>query len=158
TITLAKEPKEEDIMNFPPPNMDEKILNRKLMTNLLYTSAIMAIGTIGMFLYGYSDNNLIRAQTMAFVTLAMFQVFNALNCRSNDRSIFKIKIWSNRSFIVGFAISVLLLILVIITPMFQLILGTAALSIIDWVIIIIVSSAILLADEIRKVIENRNKI
>ncbi|MFX1277617.1 MAG: HAD-IC family P-type ATPase, partial [Promethearchaeota archaeon] len=157
TITLAKEPKEEEIMNFPPPNMDEKILNRKLMTNLSYTAAIMALGTIGMFLYGYSDQNLSRAQTMAFITLAIFQVFNALNCRSNDRSIFKIKIWSNRSFIVGFAISVFLLILVTIIPMFQVILGTVALSINDWVIVIIVSSSVVLADEIRKVIEKRKK-
>jgi len=155
TITLAKEPKEEDIMNFPPPNTDEKILNRKLMINLLYIAAIMALGTIGMFLYGYSDQNLIRAQTMAFITLAMFQVFNALNCRSNDRSIFKIKIWSNRSFIVGFVISVFLLILVTIIPMFQVILGTVALSITDWVIVILVSLSILLADEIRKEIEKR---
>lgn len=157
TITLAKEPKEEEIMNFPPPNKDEKILNRKLMLNLLYTAAIMALGTIGMFLYGYLDQNLIRAQTMAFITLAMFQVFNALNCRSNERSIFKIKIWSNRSFIVGFAISVFLLIFVTITPMFQVILGTVALSITDWVIIVIISSSILLADEIRKFVENRRK-
>ncbi|MFX1398181.1 MAG: cation-translocating P-type ATPase, partial [Promethearchaeota archaeon] len=157
TITLAKEPKEENIMNFPPSNMDKKILNRKLMINLSYTAAIMALGTIGMFLYGYSDQNLSRAQTMAFITLAMFQVFNALNCRSNDRSIFKIKIWSNRSFIIGFVISIFLLILVTITPLFQVILGTITVSIIDWVIIITVSSSIILADEIRKVIERRNK-
>ncbi len=155
TITLAKEPKEEDIMNFPPPNKNEKLLNRKLMINLLYTAAVMALGTIGMFLYGYSDQNLIRAQTMAFITLAMFQVFNALNCRSLDRSIFKIKIWSNRSFIVGFVISIILLILVTIIPVFQVILGTVAISIIDWIIVIIVSSVILLADEIRKIIERR---
>jgi hypothetical protein len=50
-----------------------------------------------------------------------------------------------------------LLILATILPFFQLTLGTTALSIIDWILIIVVSSSVLLADEIRKIIRNRIK-
>ena len=155
TITLAREPKEGEIMDRPPISVDEKILNRKILLNMLCIVAFMAVGTIGIFIYGYSDQNLIRAQTMAFITLAMFQIFNALNCRSNDVSVFKLKILDNKSFLYGALISVLLLILATTLPFFQVALGTTALSIIDWVIIIIISSSVLIADEIRKLIQKR---
>ncbi|MDX1798058.1 MAG: cation transporting ATPase C-terminal domain-containing protein, partial [Candidatus Lokiarchaeia archaeon] len=57
----------------------------------------------------------------------------------------------------GVCISIILLILAIVLPFFQLTLGTSALSIIDWILIIIVPSTVLLADEIRKIIRNRIK-
>jgi Ca2+-transporting ATPase len=157
TITLAKEPKEEDIMNRPPIPVDEKILNRNLILNIIFISAVMMLGTIALFIYGYTNQNLIRAQTMAFIALAMFQTFNALNCRSNTSSLFRLKIFSNKSILYGACISIILLILATILPFFQLTLGTTALSIIDWILIIVVSSSVLLADEIRKIIRNRIK-
>jgi Ca2+-transporting ATPase len=157
TITLAKEPKEEDIMDRPPIRVDEKILNRNLILNIIFIAAVMALGTIGLFIYGYMNQNLIRAQTMAFIALAMFQTFNALNCRSNTSSLFRLKIFSNKSILYGACISIILLILATILPFFQLTLGTSALSIIDWILIIIVSSTVLLADEIRKIIRKRIK-
>ena len=94
---------------------------------------------------------------MTFIALAMFQTFNALNCRSNTSSLFRLKIFSNKSILIGVCISIILLILATILPFFQLTLGTSALSIIDWILIIIVSSTVLLADEIRKIIRNRIK-
>jgi Ca2+-transporting ATPase len=157
TITLAKEPKEEDIMDRPPIRVDEKILNRNLILNIIFITAVMALGTIALFIYGYMNQNLIRAQTMAFIALAMFQTFNALNCRSNTSSLFRLKIFSNKSILYGVSISIILLILATVLPFFQLTLGTSALSIIDWILIIIVSSTVLLADEIRKIIRNRIK-
>ncbi len=157
TITLAKEPKEENIMDRPPISIDEKILNRNLILNIIFIAVVMALGTIALFIYGYANQNLIRAQTMAFITLAMFQTFNALNCRSNTSSLFRLKIFSNKSILYGVGISIILLILATLLPFFQLTLGISALSIIDWILVIIVSSTVLLADEIRKIIRNQIK-
>ncbi|MEJ2248496.1 MAG: HAD-IC family P-type ATPase [Candidatus Lokiarchaeota archaeon] len=157
TITLAKEPKEEDIMDRPPISIDEKILNKNLILNIIFISAVMALGTISLFIYGYMNQDLIRAQTMAFIALAMFQTFNALNCRSDSSSLLRLKLFSNKSILYGVCISIILLILATVLPFFQSTLGTSALSIIDWILIILVSSIVILADEVRKIIRKRIK-
>ena len=157
TITLAQEPKEGDVMNQPPKKVDEKLVDIKVLLTMIYSAVVMAVGTIGLFLYGYIEQNLSRAQTMAFLTLALFQVFNAFNNRSKEKSIFKLKFLENKSIIYGAIISGILLYLATILPFFQEFLGTVALSFIDWILAIIISSSIILAEELRKFIALKRK-
>jgi len=89
-IPIAIEAKEGDVMDRPPRKPKEKIINRDITLNVIYVSAFMAIGTLAIF--NFNTQNVIRAQTLAFVTMAFFQIFNSLNCRSQTKSIFKLGI------------------------------------------------------------------
>lgn len=154
---LAMEPKEKGVMNQPPRKPKEKIINRDMMLNIIYVGIFMAIGTLWIFADGYSNGDLRRAQTLAFTTIALFQVFNALNCRSRTTSVFKLGLTTNKYLLGGIAASVSLQVLATLLPPLQGALGTTALSVWDWLIIVLVSSSVFVADEIRKFVGSKMK-
>ena len=87
--------------------------------------------------------------------MAMFQIFNALNCRSRDKSVFKIGLFSNKYLMTAIAISITLQVLATTLPFFQIALGTAPLSLNDWGTIFIVSSTVFIAEELRKQVKSK---
>ncbi|MGM0401620.1 MAG: cation-translocating P-type ATPase [Chloroflexota bacterium] len=151
-ITIALEPKEGDVMHEPPRDPEARIINRDILTNIVYVALFMAVGTLGMFVRANRGGNLAYAQTMAFTTLAMFQVFNALNCRSRTKSVFQLGLFSNRWLVGAIAASVLLQIAAEHVPFMQVALGTVPLGLKDWSKIVLISSTILMADELRKLV------
>jgi P-type Ca2+ transporter type 2C len=94
---------------------------------------------------------------MAFITIAMFQVFNSLNVRSQNRSLFEIGVFTNKYLIGAIIISVILLYLATVVPFMQLALNTVPLRAEDWGLIVLVSSSIFILGEIRKFIWRRAK-
>ncbi len=154
-IPIAIEAKEGDVMDRPPRKPKEKIINRDITLNVIYVSAFMAIGTLAIF--NFNTQNVIRAQTLAFVTMAFFQIFNSLNCRSQTKSIFKLGIFTNKYLLIAIIAAIILQVAATAIPILQTALGTQALSITDWTIIVLISSSVLIADEIRKLIRNQIK-
>jgi P-type Ca2+ transporter type 2C len=154
-ITIALEPKEGDVMNEPPRRADARIINRSMLYIVLFVAIIMAVGTLGVYLNAVSTGNAERAQTMAFITIAMFQVFNSLNVRSQNRSLFEIGVFTNKYLIGAIIISVTLLYLATVVPFMQLALNTVPLRAEDWGLIVLVSSSIFILGEIRKFIWRR---
>jgi P-type Ca2+ transporter type 2C len=154
-ITIALEPKEGDVMNQPPRKADERIINREVIMNLFLVAVVMAAGTLWVYSTALAAGNADFARTMAFATIAMFQVFNSLNVRSRLRSLFQIGPFSNRYLVGAIILSVLLLYLATVVPFLQIALGTVALSASDWGLIVLVSSSVFIVDEVRKFIQRR---
>ena len=102
---------------------------------------------------GDSAQTVMRAQTIAFTTLAMFQVFNALNVRSRDKSLFRIGPFSNRYLLGAIALSLTLQVLATTVPFMQTALGTEALQVSDWLTITAVAGSVFVADEVRKFVQ-----
>ncbi|MBO3840641.1 MAG: HAD-IC family P-type ATPase [Thermoproteota archaeon] len=157
TVTLAMEPKEEDVMDQPPRKPGEKIINRDILLNTIYVSTFMAVGSLWIFTREWVNGDLTRTQTMTFTVMAIFQVFNALNCRSRTKSVFKIGFFTNKYLFAGVVSSFSLQVLATILPPFQAALQTKPLSPWDWATIILVSSTVFIADEIRKLIRAKLK-
>ncbi len=103
-VTLALEPQEGDVMDEPPRAREARIINREILLNTLF----VAVGTLAVFVTANVNGELTQARTMAFTTLAMFQVFNALNCRSREKSVFRLGLFSNPYLLGAIALSVLL--------------------------------------------------
>ena len=154
-ITIALEPKEGDVMNEPPRKAKARIINRSMLLVVLFVAIIMATGTLGVYLNVRSSVNGEVAQTMAFITIAMFQVFNSLNVRSQNKSLFTIGIFTNKYLIGAIIVSVTLLYLATIVPFMQVALSTVPLRAADWGLIVLVSSSIFVLGEIRKLVWRR---
>jgi Ca2+-transporting ATPase len=71
----------------------------------------------------------------------MFQIFNVFNCRAEKFSNF-----SNKFLIIAIGLSFLLQLAVIYVPFLQGVFRTTALSLIDWVAILIVACLIFVSD------------
>jgi len=154
-ITLAMEPKEGDVMDQPPRRPEARIINKEILQNIIFVAIFMAAGTLCMFSRANRNDNLIYAQTLAFTTLAMFQVFNSLNCRSRDKSVFQLGLFKNPYLIGAILVSILLQIFAEHVPFMQAALGTVPLSLADWGLIVLVSSSIFIADELRKLVQQQ---
>ena len=154
-ITLALEPKEGDVMNQPPRRPNERIINREILQSILYVALFMAAGTLWMFSQSFRNGDLMRARTLTFTTLAMFQVFNSLNCRSRDKSVFRLGFFKNRYLMGAIVLSVLLQLAAEHVPFMQTALGTVPLTLQDWGLIVLISSSVFVADELRKFVQRQ---
>ena len=148
-IALAMEPKRKGLkLNR---KMKENIIDKLMLFRIGLMGTAMAIGTL--FLFGqYFKEDLNKAWTISLTTLAVFQWFNAWNCRSRVHSIFQMNPFSNKFLIGANLLVIFLQLLIIYNPFFQVIFKTTALKIQDWFYIILIASSIILVEEIRKLV------
>jgi len=96
------------------------------------------------------------AETMAFVTLSMAELFRAYTVRSERAAIFQIGIFSNKYMQYAVGISMTLLILVCAVPFLQPIFNTHFLSGREWGLVIGLALLPAVAEEITKFFLRRN--
>jgi Ca2+-transporting ATPase len=159
-LALGVDPPEPGIMNMPPRNPKERIVNKKRGWLMLAIGIIMMLGTLGMFRAYDPYDNLRYAQTIAFTVLMMFQMTNVLNARSEDVSLFKVGIFSNKYLIAAITSSILLQFVVIYTPLSRFF-KTVPISLVDWGWVVLVSLTVPLFGEIFKAVHRvigKNKV
>jgi Ca2+-transporting ATPase len=133
-LALGTEPGDPDIMERPPRPTDEPIINKQMQIGiLLQTIAITAV-TLGAFAIGlvFDPEHAEFAQTMAFVTLSISELFRAYTARSEFYPLLKIGVFKNK--IMNWAVlgSLVLIILVVYVPFLQPIFNTAPLGVAQW--------------------------
>ena len=137
---LGIEGAERDIMERPPEKGD--ILTKNTMLQILILGIVMAIGTICVFTYELSTGvSTTKAMTVAFTLFVVYQLLNAFNGRANSEK-------SSKFLYIGIIISFLLQLLILYIPQLQIIFRTTSIDMIDWIIILIVSSTILITQKI----------
>lgn len=154
-IPLALEPSHGDVLFHPPRKKEENILSPKMIPFMITIVSTMILLSFYVYLF-LLPQGLEKARTGAFTIMAMCQVFNILNMRSLDKSIFKIGIFSNKNIIYAFVISLFLQTLVIYHPFLQKIFKFDYINYQDYLVIIFLSSFILWVGEFYKIIVNRN--
>lgn len=150
-MALSVEPGHNDVLEKPPRNRNEKILNKEVVFFLIVMAGLMVLGTIPLFFY-YLPEGMEKARTVAFVSMSMFQWFNLLNMRSLYKSVFKIGFFSNRWAMVSLSVSFALMIGVIYLPFISGIFGFVSITLFELGLIILITSSILLAGEIYKLV------
>ena len=111
----------------------------------------------------YADGKFAYAQTMTFSVFILYQLFNVLNCRSSDESIFKLGLFSNNAINYALVISLSLLLFFVQLSNYTIpimdvqignLLSTMSLQASDWFVITLVASGVFIVDEFRKFIVN----
>jgi len=149
-LALGVDPADPDIMERPPRDPKESVFNRPIKILIIGVSAIILLGVLPLFYWTWKGGTLVKAQTMAFTTLVMFEMFNVFNCRSEKHSIFKVGPFSNRFLVVAVTTSILMLLMVIYIPFFDVLFDTVPLGLFDWVLVLAISSTVFFAVEIGK--------
>ncbi|MDD8031379.1 MAG: calcium-transporting P-type ATPase, PMR1-type [Acidobacteriota bacterium] len=159
-LGLGFEPTEPDIMNRPPRKPNEPIIDRKRISLMTGQSLFIALCTLLAFSYVMFVENagIERARTAAFIVLSVSQLFHALNCRSQMKSLFELGFFSNLKLICAVLVSLVLQFLVVYVPAFQTIFKTQSLSLIDWLLVLILSSLPLWGMELTKWLNKKFKL
>jgi Ca2+-transporting ATPase len=156
-LALGVDPADEGLMRQQPRPRDEAVITGRMWRGILFVGAIMAVGTLyvldaampGGFVEG--TGSLRYGQSMAFTTLMMFQLFNTLEARSDERSAFA-GLFSNRWLWGAIALSVALQLIVLGIPVLQQAFGTVALDARDWLRCTLVASSVLWIREATKLL------
>ncbi len=115
-IALGMEAVEADVMEQPPKPKNESIFAHGLGVRIVLQGFMFGILSLIAFKLGESSTGLLAGgQTMAFMVLALSQVIQAFNMRS-DRSLFKIGLFGNRTLNLSALVSILMVALVLFTP------------------------------------------
>jgi Ca2+-transporting ATPase len=96
------------------------------------------------------------AQTLAFTTLVIFQLFNAFNSRSSYQSAFH-GLFTNRWLWLAVLLGVVLQVAVVYVPFLQRPFGTVPLRPVDWLLCLAVGSTVLWPSELAKLVRRRRR-
>lgn len=157
-VALAAEKRHGDELRRPPRRRDDRILSRSLFLMTGLTAALMAGGTLLLFRWAVEADGLERARTVAFLSMALFQLWNAFSMRSATASIFTLGWRSNPWVTRGVALSVALIAALVYIPALRGLFGLAPVGWKEWALAAAVSSSVLWAVEGYKVLVRRGII
>jgi P-type Ca2+ transporter type 2C len=172
-LALAMEKGDPDTMDQSPRPRDEPIINKSMRLGLIIqtliqtTVVLIAFGLglawhmqgglpagvnplAGLMGQDWLASDIRVAQTMAFLTLSLAELFRAYTVRSEKVSLFSIGVFSNRYMQYAVGLSVGLLLLVTLVPFLQPIFDTAPLRPVEWAAIVGLALLPAVTEEITK--------
>ena len=155
-LALAFEPGSPDVLRRPPRPRREGIMSRMLWERTAVVGLVMAAGALYMFRWQLDrDDSLVTAQSVALTTLVVFNIFQAGNARSENRSLFGLSPLANPFLFWATVGAVGLHIAALHLPPTQYVLGIQPISVAAWVRALVVASTILVVVEAHKAARRR---
>jgi Ca2+-transporting ATPase len=178
-LALAMEKGDPDIMLRKPRPKREPIINKTMQLGIFIqtitqTSATLLAFSLGliwelqalgygvplgtnplMYLLNFDWRSielesLYTAETMAFITLSLCELFRAYTVRSERASLFRLGIFSNRFMQYAVGLSIALLLLVCAVPFLQPIFNTHFMSLREWSVVLSLALIPAVSEEITK--------
>jgi magnesium-transporting ATPase (P-type) len=139
-LPLAFEAHEPGLMRRPPRDPGEPLLSRFVVARTVYVGVLMAAIAVALFLLAMpagaagGSPELARAQTLAVTSVAFFQIFYLLVCRTLTAPLHSIG-WTSNPYVFG-GIGLLLVLQAgfVHLPVMQAVFRTADLTATDWLL------------------------
>ncbi|MEW6239346.1 MAG: cation-translocating P-type ATPase [Chloroflexota bacterium] len=179
-LALAMEKGDPDIMEQKPRSKREPIINRSMglgivVQTITQTSAVLtafALGLywhidqalpagvnpiVGLIQHDWRGVDVQTAETMAFLTLSLCELFRAYTVRSERASLFTIGVFSNKYMQYAVGLSITLLLLVSSVPFLQPIFNTHFLAVNEWLIVVGLALVPAASEEVTKLYLRRSE-
>lgn len=128
-IALGLEPPEDNIMNKPPRKSTDGFFSGGLMTKIIFRGILIGISTLASFSLAIKLGGSVETgRTSALITLVMSQLIHVFECKSEEKGLFRINIFSNVKLILAVLVSMTALILAVSVPQLQVIFETVTLT------------------------------
>jgi sodium/potassium-transporting ATPase subunit alpha len=168
-LALGAELPEPEVMQRPPRSPKERLLSWPVLARaylwlgLLEATAAMAAFFFVLRAAGWNygealaaDNPVyLQATTACLSAIIVMQVINVFLCRSERGSTITRGLFLNRLILIGVAAEIALILLIDYTPWGNRLFGTAPISINVWLYVVPFALAMLLLEELRKVLVRR---
>ena len=158
-MALGLDPPATGTMNRPPRDPGVAILSSRRLARVILAGVVMATGTLGVLAWarsaGPGDSQEAHALTIAFTTFVLFQVFNVLSVRSEDRSVFNADTLRNARLWAAMMLVVALQISAVYVGAMQSLFTMVHLSPGEWLVAVGVASSVLVVEELLKLVNRR---
>ena len=140
-LALGVEPVEEGIMEEQPRDAHESLFAHGFAFRLAWQGVMVGLLTLTAYMLGEHVLAPLRqadgvANTMAFATLTMCQLFHAFDVRSEHHSLFHIGIFSNKAMNKAFVVGMVMQLAVLCFPPLQLVFDTVPLDAVEWLCVL----------------------
>ena len=175
-LALAMEKGDPAIMERHPRPTKEPIVNASMRLGIIIQTFAQTFATLGAFAigliwhlragdhlsggenpisfllqYDWRGIDVLTAETMAFATLSLCELFRAYTVRSERMSVFRLGLFSNRYMQYAVGLSVSLLLIVVNVPFLQPVFNTHFLSPREWGVVIGMAIIPAIVEELTKV-------
>lgn len=148
-ISLSVEKAEKDIMQRPPRQANQRILEWKSLLLLGLFGSYIGIATFLIYHF-YLNESYEVANTMAFTAIVIMANVHTLNFRTLHRPIAEIGWFSNKWLLMAVIVMLGLQVIVLYVPGLQVVFHTVPLTSFDWSIIALAALPLFLVPEIYK--------
>ncbi|XP_020598290.1 calcium-transporting ATPase, endoplasmic reticulum-type isoform X2 [Phalaenopsis equestris] len=97
----------------------------------------------------------IKAATLSLSVLVAIEMFNSLNALSEENSLVRMPPWRNPWLLVAMGVSLSLHAFILYVPFLSSVFGVVALSLKEWILVLVVSFPVVLIDEVLKFVGRR---
>ncbi len=151
-VALAFEQKEPGVLNRPPRPTRQPIFDRRMIQQTLLSGGY--IGAVAFLIFewlmAHPEWSPAQAHNLLLLTMVLFENAQALNCRSERRSIFRVPFRANRLLILSIIAAQGIHILAMYTPGVSDILRIQPVSLGTWVILTLLAATLLVVTEVYK--------
>jgi calcium-translocating P-type ATPase len=164
-LALGAEPPEAEVMQVSPRPRTERLLTvAVLCRSYLWLGAIEAVAAMAAFFYvlrtaGWrygvaapGDTVYRQSTTACLVAIVTMQLVNVFICRSEKKSAFAFGLRTSRLLLAGIGLELGLILLIVYTSPGHALFGTAPLQATTWIFIVPFALAMLVLEELRKLI------
>ena len=158
--SLGVEPVDPAVMSRPPRPRGARVLTRALIQRVITSASIIMLGTLMIYILEMSSEGVTaRDTTMTFTCFVFFDMFNALTCRSEGKSILSgnLTLFGNKMFNFAVGGSLIGQMAVVYFPPLQRIFQTESLRLRDLLFLACVASTVFWVDEGRKFWKRRTR-
>ncbi|MFX1518830.1 MAG: calcium-translocating P-type ATPase, SERCA-type [Promethearchaeota archaeon] len=150
-VALGVDPMEPDILERPPRDPKSGVFDTRIRFFIIGMATLMVTTTLPLYWWMINTGvSVDHARTMIFSLVVAFELWSAFAARSEKYSLFEIGPFANRWLVIAVVSSIALQLAVVYVPFLQPVFNTVSLSLMDWGIIILLSSSALISVEIVK--------
>lgn len=132
-VALSFEKSEKGIMKRKPENPKASLLTKEIKALAIVIGVITSIILFGLFAWLFNKKfDLAEIRTIIFAALVIDTIFYVFSCKNLRKNIWQINIFSNKPLILSWVFAVIMLLIAIYVPFFQVILKTVPLNVFDW--------------------------
>jgi sodium/potassium-transporting ATPase subunit alpha len=168
-LGLGADKPEPGVMKRPPRPRRERLLNWALLARAyLFLGAFEALAGMGAYFFvldgggwrwgetlARTEPLYLQATTACLAAIIVTQVANVFLCKSSGRSLTAGPLFDNPIMLLGIAAEIAIIVTIVYTPLGNLVFGTAPIASVVWLFMLPFAVAMLVAEELRKVIAKR---
>jgi Ca2+-transporting ATPase len=145
----------EGLMAERPRDPEKPILPARLLAYLVFIGLVMAVGTLGVIWWATDTYGEAVGRTMGLTVFGLMSVWFALETSDEERTVFSGNLLQNPTLIKAALLSLLVTVLATELGILNRILDTVNLNLDQWAVCVVVSLALIVVPEIKKLLHIR---
>lgn len=157
-LALGVDNSHDNIMNEKPRPKNESIFANGLWEKILFRGVLIGISTIFTFIIGlYLGFNIHTCRTMTLATLVLSQLIHVFECKSENKTLFQINLFSNKWLVLSVLSSIGMILAIMYVPFLQHMFKTTPINLIQWGIVILFSAFVAVSSSIYAIFKSKTQ-